>query len=69
MTLHYDFPSIHWWHTVAKHFEGNENFVVVDKGDEVTAGDLEGGVGGAGDVAVLGAEDGADARVGAGGFL
>lgn len=33
MTLHYDFPSIQWWHTVAKHFEGNENFVVVDKGD------------------------------------
>lgn len=33
MTLHYDFPCIHWWHTVAKHFEGNENFVVVDKGD------------------------------------
>lgn len=33
MTLHYPFPCIHWWHTVAKHFEGNENFVVADKGD------------------------------------
>lgn len=33
MSLHYDFPCIHWWHTVAKHFEDNENFVVVDKGD------------------------------------
>lgn len=33
MTLHYEFPCIHWWHTVAKHFEDNENFVVVDKGD------------------------------------
>ena len=33
MTIHYDFPCIHWWHTVAKHFEGNENFVIADKGD------------------------------------
>lgn len=33
MSLGYEFPCIHWWHTVAKHFEGNENFVVVDKGD------------------------------------
>ena len=33
MTLHYDFPCIHWWHTVAKHFEDNENFVIADKGD------------------------------------
>lgn len=33
MTLGYDFPCIHWWHTVAKHFEGNENFVIADKGD------------------------------------
>lgn len=33
MTIHYDFPCIQWWHTVAKHFEGNENFVVADKGE------------------------------------
>lgn len=33
MTLGYDFPCIHWWHTVAKHFEDNENFVIADKGD------------------------------------
>lgn len=33
MTLHYDFPCIHYWHTVANHFEGNENFVIADKGD------------------------------------
>lgn len=33
MTLHYDFPCIQWWHTVARHFEDNENFVVVNKGD------------------------------------
>ena len=33
MTINYDFPCIHWWHTVAKHFEGNENFVIADKGD------------------------------------
>lgn len=33
MTLHYEFPSIHYWHTVAKYFEGNDNFVIVDKGD------------------------------------
>jgi RNA ligase len=31
MTLHYDFPCIAYWHTVAKHFEDNENFVIVDK--------------------------------------
>ena len=33
MTIHYAFPCMHWWHTVAKHFEGNENFVIADKGD------------------------------------
>ncbi len=33
MTLHYQFPNIHYWHTVAKHFEGNPNFIIVDKGD------------------------------------
>lgn len=33
MTLHYEFPCIHYWHTVAKHFEDNENFAVVDRGD------------------------------------
>lgn len=33
MTIHYDFPCIRWWHTMAKHFEGNENFVIADKGD------------------------------------
>jgi len=33
MTLHYEFPCIAYWHTVAKHFEGNENFVIVDKED------------------------------------
>lgn len=33
MTIHYDFPCIQWWHTVAKHFEGNENFVIADRGE------------------------------------
>lgn len=33
MTVHYEFPCMQWWHTAAKHFEGNENFVIVDKGE------------------------------------
>jgi RNA ligase len=33
VTLHYDFPCIAYWHTVAKHFEDNENFVIADKGE------------------------------------
>lgn len=33
MTIHYDFPCIQWWHTVAKHFQDNDNFVIADKGD------------------------------------
>lgn len=33
MTLHYDFPCIAYWHTVAKHFKDNENFVIADKGE------------------------------------
>lgn len=31
MTVHYDFPCIQYWHTCAKYFEDNPNFVVVDK--------------------------------------
>lgn len=33
MTVHYEFPCIQWWHTIAAHFEGNENFIVAEKGD------------------------------------
>lgn len=33
MTMHYEFPCIQWWHTVSKHFEGNQNFIIVDKGE------------------------------------
>jgi RNA ligase len=33
MAVNYDFPCIAYWHTVAKHFEDNENFVIVDKGE------------------------------------
>lgn len=31
MSIHYEFPCMQYWHTLAKHFEGNENFIVVDK--------------------------------------
>lgn len=31
MTVHYEFPYIHWWHTIAAHFEGNENFIVEER--------------------------------------
>jgi hypothetical protein len=31
MSIHYEFPCMQYWHTIAKHFEGNENFIVVDK--------------------------------------
>jgi RNA ligase len=31
MTVHYDFPCIQYWHTIAQHFEGNDSFIVVDK--------------------------------------
>lgn len=44
MTLHYNFPCIQTWHTVAKHFEDNKNFVVADKDGYFVVNYLRAGV-------------------------
>lgn len=35
MTIYYEFPLIHYWNKIAHHFEGNENFIVADKGEYI----------------------------------